>query len=68
MSAVLDTPLNGLGMIPLVSEVEGLGMSHSYREALNMVVSACRGTSHNPLFGLLHTKSSSIGSMQRYST
>ena len=48
MSAVLDTPLNGLGMIPLVSDVEGLRMSKSYREALNTVVSACRGTSYNP--------------------
>ncbi|KAF7663519.1 hypothetical protein LDENG_00208620 [Lucifuga dentata] len=43
MSAVLDTPLNGLGMIPLVSTIEGLAMSKSYREALNTVVSACRG-------------------------
>ncbi|TKS76649.1 Polynucleotide 5'-hydroxyl-kinase NOL9 [Collichthys lucidus] len=43
MSAVLDTPLNGLGMIPLVSNIEGLNMSKSYREALNTVVSACRG-------------------------
>lgn len=43
MSAVLDTPLNGLGMIPLVSTIEGLNMSKSYREALNTVVSACRG-------------------------
>uniref|UniRef100_UPI0037E98CAF polynucleotide 5'-hydroxyl-kinase NOL9 n=1 Tax=Semicossyphus pulcher TaxID=241346 RepID=UPI0037E98CAF len=43
MSAVLDTPLNGLGMIPLVSTIEGLKMSESYREALNTVVNACRG-------------------------
>ncbi|CAL8325958.1 unnamed protein product [Merluccius merluccius] len=43
MSAVLDTPLNGLGMIPLVSDVEGMAMSQSYREALNTVVNACRG-------------------------
>lgn len=43
MSAVLDTPLNGLGMIPLVGAIEGLKMSKSYREALNMVVGACRG-------------------------
>nr|XP_046253422.1 polynucleotide 5'-hydroxyl-kinase NOL9 [Scatophagus argus]XP_046253423.1 polynucleotide 5'-hydroxyl-kinase NOL9 [Scatophagus argus] len=43
MSAVLDTPLNGLGMIPLVSTVEGLNMSKSYRDALNAVVGACRG-------------------------
>ncbi|KAM9856099.1 polynucleotide 5'-hydroxyl-kinase NOL9 [Aulostomus maculatus] len=43
MSAVLDTPLNGLGMIPLVKDVEGLKLSQSCREALNTVVSACRG-------------------------
>ncbi|KAK2851830.1 hypothetical protein Q5P01_008106 [Channa striata] len=43
MSAVLDTPLNGLGVIPLVSSVEGLKMSKSYKEALNSVVSACKG-------------------------
>lgn len=43
MSAVFDTPLNGLGVIPLVSSVEGLNMSKSYRDALNMLVSACRG-------------------------
>lgn len=43
MSAVLDTPLNGLGMIPLVGTVEGLNMSQSFRDALSTVVSACRG-------------------------
>lgn len=43
MSAVLDTPLNGLGMIPLCKAIEGLTMSKSYRDGLNMVVSACRG-------------------------
>ncbi|XP_038577807.1 polynucleotide 5'-hydroxyl-kinase NOL9 [Micropterus salmoides] len=43
MSAVLDTPLNGLGMIPLVSAIEGLKMPKSYSDALNTVVSACRG-------------------------
>lgn len=43
MSAVLDTPLNGLGMMPLVRTVEGLNISPSYRDALNTVVSACRG-------------------------
>lgn len=43
MSAVLDTPLNGLGMVPLVSEVEGMVMSQSYKDALNTVISACRG-------------------------
>ncbi|KAM9350837.1 polynucleotide 5'-hydroxyl-kinase NOL9 [Symphorus nematophorus] len=43
MSAVLDTPLNGLGMIPLVSTIEGQNMSKSYTHALHEVVSACRG-------------------------
>lgn len=43
MSAVLDTPLNGLGMIPLDSNIEGLKMSKSYRQALNTVVSVCKG-------------------------
>ncbi|KAM4564066.1 polynucleotide 5'-hydroxyl-kinase NOL9 [Odontesthes bonariensis] len=43
MSAVLDTPLNGLGMIPLASTIEGLKTSGSYRDALNMVVNACKG-------------------------
>ncbi|XP_029292559.1 LOW QUALITY PROTEIN: polynucleotide 5'-hydroxyl-kinase NOL9 [Cottoperca gobio] len=43
MSAVLDTPLNGMGMIPLVKAIDGLKMSKTYRDALNMVVSACRG-------------------------
>ncbi|XP_041654250.1 polynucleotide 5'-hydroxyl-kinase NOL9 [Cheilinus undulatus] len=43
MSAVLDTPLNGLGMIPLVKTIEGLKMSESYRDALNTVVNACNG-------------------------
>lgn len=46
MSAVFDTPLNGLGVIPLVGSVEGLSMSTSYREALNVLVSACRGNRH----------------------
>ncbi|XP_065325741.1 polynucleotide 5'-hydroxyl-kinase NOL9-like [Pelmatolapia mariae] len=43
MSAVLDTPLNGLGMIPLDSNIKGLQMSKSYRHALNTVVSVCKG-------------------------
>uniref|UniRef100_A0A1A7XJ01 Polynucleotide 5'-hydroxyl-kinase NOL9 n=1 Tax=Iconisemion striatum TaxID=60296 RepID=A0A1A7XJ01_9TELE len=43
MSAVLDTPLNGLGMIPLAGNVEGLKTSRSCKDALNTVVSACRG-------------------------
>lgn len=46
MSAVLDTPLNGLDMIPLDSYIEGLKMSKSYRHALNTLVSVCKG---NPL-------------------
>ncbi|CAJ1084489.1 polynucleotide 5'-hydroxyl-kinase NOL9 [Xyrichtys novacula] len=43
ISAVLDTPLNGLGMIPLVSAIEGFKMSESYRDALNTLVNACTG-------------------------
>ncbi|XP_015228613.1 PREDICTED: polynucleotide 5'-hydroxyl-kinase NOL9 [Cyprinodon variegatus] len=43
MSAVLDTPLNGLGVIPLASSIEGLKTSRSCREALGAVVNACRG-------------------------
>ncbi|XP_028266856.1 polynucleotide 5'-hydroxyl-kinase NOL9 [Parambassis ranga] len=43
LSAVLDTPLNGLGMVPLASSIEGLKMSKSYREGLNTVVNACKG-------------------------
>ncbi|XP_068193803.1 polynucleotide 5'-hydroxyl-kinase NOL9 [Antennarius striatus] len=43
MSAVLDTPLNGLGVIPLASTIKGLSMSKSCRDALMTVVSACRG-------------------------
>lgn len=43
MSAVLDTPLNGLGVIPLDNTVEGMKISKSCREALNTVVSACKG-------------------------
>lgn len=43
MSAVLDTPLNGLGMIPLDGNIEGLKISQSCRDSLNTVVSACKG-------------------------
>nr|XP_020474626.1 polynucleotide 5'-hydroxyl-kinase NOL9 [Monopterus albus] len=43
LSAVFDTPLNGLGMVPLVSTVEGLKTSQSYRDALSTAVGACRG-------------------------
>ncbi|KAM6925537.1 polynucleotide 5'-hydroxyl-kinase NOL9 [Xenentodon cancila] len=43
MSAVLDTPLNGLGVIPLASTVDGLRISRSCRDAINAVVNACRG-------------------------
>lgn len=60
MSAVLDTPLNGLGMIPLVSAVEGLKTSKSYRDALNTVVSACRGKS---LSGMKFLPVNVVGSM-----
>lgn len=43
MSAVLDTPLNGLGVIPLMNSVKGHSMSRSCRDALNTLVNACRG-------------------------
>ncbi|KAM9830755.1 polynucleotide 5'-hydroxyl-kinase NOL9 isoform 1-T2 [Syngnathus typhle] len=43
LSAVPDTPLNGLGMIPLVGSIEGLKVSPSCRASLDAVVSACRG-------------------------
>lgn len=43
MSAVLDTQLNGLGMIPLASTIEGLKTSRSCRDALGTVISACKG-------------------------
>lgn len=43
LSAVLDTPLNGLGMIPLASDIEGLKISKTQRDALNTLVNACRG-------------------------
>lgn len=69
MSAVFDTPLNGLGVIPLVSSVEGLSMSESYRDALNVLVSACRGKrrgslSHThiaaPVAAAVHTEGGQI--------
>ncbi|KAJ8016939.1 hypothetical protein DPEC_G00012560 [Dallia pectoralis] len=40
-SAMLDTPLSGIGMIPLRKSAEGLLMSQSCREALNGLVNAC---------------------------
>ncbi|KAM9343313.1 polynucleotide 5'-hydroxyl-kinase NOL9 isoform 1-T1 [Pholidichthys leucotaenia] len=43
MSAILDTPLNGLGVIPLSSTVGGLQTSNGYRVALNTVINACKG-------------------------
>ncbi|XP_012718915.2 polynucleotide 5'-hydroxyl-kinase NOL9 [Fundulus heteroclitus] len=43
MSAVPDTPLNSLGMIPLASAVEGMKTSRSCSDALGAVVNACRG-------------------------
>ncbi|XP_027867218.1 polynucleotide 5'-hydroxyl-kinase NOL9 [Xiphophorus couchianus] len=43
MSAVLDTPLNGLGVIPLASNIEGLKISRSCRDALGTVINACKG-------------------------
>lgn len=59
MSAVFDTPLNGLGVIPLVSSVEGLSMSKSYREALNALVSACRGERHGDASHIIVSQRSS---------
>lgn len=43
LSAVLDTPLNGLGIIPLSSNVQGLKSSRSFREAIDTLVGACKG-------------------------
>lgn len=43
MSAALDTPLNGLGVIPLVSTVPGLNNSLTCVEALSTLMNACRG-------------------------
>lgn len=43
MSAALDTPLNGLGVIPLVSTIPGLNNSWTCMDALNTLVNACRG-------------------------
>ncbi|XP_061908554.1 polynucleotide 5'-hydroxyl-kinase NOL9 [Entelurus aequoreus] len=43
MSAILDTPLNGLGMVPLPDDIEGLKVSPSCQESLDAVVGACRG-------------------------
>lgn len=63
MSAVFDTPLNGLGVIPLVSSVEGLIMSKSYRDALNELVSACRGEHHGDA-SHIHRKSLFCTSMR----
>ncbi|XP_010873621.2 polynucleotide 5'-hydroxyl-kinase NOL9 [Esox lucius] len=40
-SAILDTPLSGIGVIPLRKSSEGMFMSQSYREALNGLVNAC---------------------------
>lgn len=43
VSAVLDSPLNGLGIIPLTSNVQGLKASKSFTDALNTLVGACKG-------------------------
>lgn len=43
LSAVLDTPLNGLGIIPLASNIEGIKASKSLTDAVNTLVGACRG-------------------------
>lgn len=46
MSAMLDTPLNGMGVVPLRSTTESLVMSQSYRDALNTLITACSGKHH----------------------
>lgn len=43
VSAVLDTPLNGLGVIPLISTIPGLNNSRTCMDALNTLINACRG-------------------------
>ncbi|XP_020314602.1 polynucleotide 5'-hydroxyl-kinase NOL9 [Oncorhynchus kisutch] len=40
-SAMLDTPLSGLGITPLRKTARGMVMSQTYREALNGLVNAC---------------------------
>lgn len=42
LSAVLDTPLNGLGLVPLSSNIDGLKTSKSLTDALNTLVDACK--------------------------
>ncbi|KAJ0064817.1 hypothetical protein NL108_015590, partial [Boleophthalmus pectinirostris] len=42
LSAVLDTPLNGLGIIPLSSNIEGIKFSQSIKNVLNTLVNACK--------------------------
>nr|XP_057906891.1 polynucleotide 5'-hydroxyl-kinase NOL9 [Doryrhamphus excisus] len=42
-SAILDTPLNGLGVVPLAADIEGLKVSPSCQDSLDAVVGACRG-------------------------
>ncbi|XP_033826171.1 polynucleotide 5'-hydroxyl-kinase NOL9 [Periophthalmus magnuspinnatus] len=43
LSAVLDTPLNGLGIIPLSNNIEGITSSTSLKNVLNTLVNACKG-------------------------
>lgn len=42
LSAVLDTPLNGLGIVPLSTNIHGFKSSKSLTDALNTVVEACK--------------------------
>lgn len=42
LSAVLDTPLNGLGIVPLASNIEGIKLSKSVTDALNTLINACK--------------------------
>lgn len=42
VSAVLDTPLNGLGIVPLSSNIDGIKSSQSLTDALNTLIDACK--------------------------
>lgn len=42
LSAVLDTPLNGLGIVPLSSNIGGIKSSKSVTDALNTLINACK--------------------------
>ncbi|KAM9343314.1 polynucleotide 5'-hydroxyl-kinase NOL9 isoform 2-T2 [Pholidichthys leucotaenia] len=70
MSAILDTPLNGLGVIPLSSTVGGLQTSNGYRVALNTVINACKGPpfthQRSPEHMIYYGQSSCESDLDRY--